>query len=87
MVGQAQYYDVMASMLNSGIGVASFADPILPTAMRDTVILLHPLQHWRLLWFRGEGTADPRADAVQAFLWSCVLQNPDYLTIGGAAEA
>lgn len=81
VAGHTQYYDVMATMLESGIGVASFADPILPTAMRDTVILLYPLQTWRLLWFRRDGGGDPRGDAVQAFLWSCVLQNPDYLTI------
>lgn len=87
VVGHTQYYDVMATMLESGLGVASFADPILPARMRDTVIMLHPLADWRLLWFRKDAGGDPRCDAVQAFLWSCVLQNPDYLTIDVFADA
>lgn len=81
IVGHTQYYDVMAAMLEKGLGVASFADPILPPAMRDTVVLLHPLENWRLLWFRKDAGSDPRCDAVQAFLWSRVIGNPDYLTV------
>lgn len=81
IVGHTQYYDVMAAMLDKGLGVASFADPILPPALRDTVILLHPLENWRLLWYRKDAGSDPRCDDVQAFLWSRVLGNPDYLTL------
>lgn len=81
VAGHTQYYDVMATMLESGIGIASFADPILPQGMRETVILLHPLENWRLLWFRKDAGGDPRCGEVQAFLWSCVLEHPDYATI------
>lgn len=87
VVGQTQYYDVMAAMLHRGIGVASFADPILPPELRDEVIILHPMANWRLLWFRKDAGSDPRCDAVQAFLWSCVLQNPDYPAIDVFAGA
>jgi DNA-binding transcriptional LysR family regulator len=81
VIGHTQYYDVMAAMLDRGVGIASFADAILPPEMREQVIMLHPLENWRLLWYRKDAGSDPRCEAVQSFLWSSVLQNPDYLTI------
>ena len=78
VIGHTQYYDVMAAMLERGVGVSSFADAILPTEMREQVIMLHPLENWRLLWYRKDAGGDPRCDAVQAFLVSSVLRDfPD----------
>jgi len=81
VIGHTQYYDVMAAMLERGVGVASFADSILPPEMREEVILLYPLENWRLLSYRKDAGGDPRCDAVQAFLTSSVLQDPNYRTI------
>jgi DNA-binding transcriptional LysR family regulator len=86
VIGHTQYYDVMAAMLERGVGVSSFADTILPPEMRNDVILLYPLENWRLLWYRKDAGGDPRCDAVQAFLLSSVLQDPDYRTISVFAE-
>lgn len=86
VIGHTQYYDVMAAMLGRGVGVSSFADAILPPEMRDEVIMLFPLENWRLLWYRKDSGGDPRCDAVQAFLLSSVLQDPDYRTISIFAE-
>jgi DNA-binding transcriptional LysR family regulator len=86
VIGHTQYYDVMAAMLERGVGVSSFADTILPREMREDVIMLHPLENWRLLWYRKDAGGDPRCDAVQAFLLSSVLQDPDYRTISVFAE-
>ena len=86
VIGHTQYYDVMAAMLERGVGIASFADAILPPEMRDVVILLYPLENWRLLWYRKDAGGDARCDAVQAFLFSSVLQDPDYRTISVFAE-
>lgn len=86
VIGHTQYYDVMAAMLDRGVGVSSFADAILPPEMRDTVIMLYPLENWRLVWYRRDAGGDPRCDAVQAFLISSVLQDPDYRTISVFAE-
>ena len=86
VIGHTQYYDVMAAMLERGVGVASFADSILPPDMRQDVIMLYPLENWRLLWYRKDAGGDPRCDAVQAFLLSSVLQDPDYRTISVFAE-
>ena len=86
VIGHTQYYDVMAAMLERGVGVSSFADSILPPEMRQEVIMLYPLENWRLLWYRKDAGGDPRCDAVQAFLLSSVLQDPDYRTISVFAE-
>ena len=86
VIGHTQYYDVMAAMLERGVGVSSFADAILPPEMREEVIMLHPLENWRLLWYRKDPGGDPRCDAVQAFLVSCVLQDPNYRTISVFAD-
>ena len=86
VIGHTQYYDVMAAMLERGVGISSFADAILPPEMREDVIMLHPLENWRLLWYRKDAGSDPRCDAVQAFLLSSVLQDPNYLTISVFAE-
>jgi DNA-binding transcriptional LysR family regulator len=86
VIGHTQYYDVMAAMLERGVGIASFADTMLPPDMRDAVIQLYPLENWRLLWYRKDAGGDPRCDAVQAFLLSSVLQDPNYRTISTFAE-
>ncbi|MEO6041571.1 MAG: LysR family transcriptional regulator [Croceibacterium sp.] len=86
IVGHTQHYDVMGAMLERGLGVSSFADSLVPPDMRDEVILLHPLENWRLLWYRKDAGGDPRCDAVQAFLLSSVLQDSSYPTISVFAE-
>lgn len=86
VIGHTQYYDVMAAMLERGVGVSSFADAILPAEMREQVIMLHPLENWRLLWYRKGAGGDPRCDAVEAFLVSSVLQDPNYRTISVFAD-
>ena len=86
VIGHTQYYDVMGAMLERGVGVSSFSDAILSAELRDTVLMLYPLENWRLLWFRKDAGGDPRCDAVQAFLLSSVLQDPNYKTMSVFAE-
>jgi DNA-binding transcriptional LysR family regulator len=87
VIGHTQYFDVMAAMLDRGVGISSFADAILPPEMRDTVIMLYPLENWRLLWYRKDHGTDPRREAVATFLLSSVLQDANYRTISIFAEA
>ena len=49
--------------------------------MRDEVIMLYPLENWRLLGNRKNVDGDQRCDAVRAFVLSSVLQDPNYRTI------
>jgi DNA-binding transcriptional LysR family regulator len=85
VVGRTQHYDVMTAMTKRGVGVACLTDALLPAEMRDEVIMLHPLENWRLMWHRKDAGGDPRCDAVQAFLMSSVLQDPNYRTISLSA--
>ena len=87
VIGHTQYYDVMAAMLDRAVGISSFADAILPPEMRDSVIMLYPLENWRLLWYRKDHGTDPRREAAASFLLSSVLQDPNYRTISIFAEA
>jgi len=86
VIGHTQYFDVMAAMLERGVGVSSFTDAILPPEMREDVIQLYPLENWRLLWYRKDAGSDADCNAVQAFLMSSVLQDANYRTISMFAE-
>jgi DNA-binding transcriptional LysR family regulator len=86
VIGHTQYFDVMAAMLDRGVGISSFADAILPPEMHDTVVMLYPLENWRLLWFRKDHGTDARREAVASFLLSSVLQDPSYRTISVFAD-
>jgi DNA-binding transcriptional LysR family regulator len=86
VIGHTQYFDVMAAMLERGVGISSFADAILPPEMHDTVIMLYPLESWRLLWYRKDHGSDPRCEEAASFLLSSVLQDPNYRTISVFAD-
>ena len=79
--GRTQHYDVMAAMVERGIGVACLTDAILSPETRDNVVMLRQLENWHLMWHRKDTGGDARCDAVQAFLMSSVLQDPNYRTI------
>lgn len=78
IVGHSQYYDVIAAMLERGLGIASFSSAILPASMRQDVILLYPMQDWRLLWYRKDHQPDAWAAVVEHFLVTSVIDDPDY---------
>jgi DNA-binding transcriptional LysR family regulator len=84
--GRTQHYDVMVAMVERGIGVACLTDAILSPELRDDVIMLRSLENWRLMWYRKDAGRDPRCDAVQAFLMSSVLQDPNYRTISVSTD-
>jgi DNA-binding transcriptional LysR family regulator len=86
VIGHTQYYDVLGAMLDRGMGISSFADAILAPEMRDNVIMLYPLENWRLLWYRKDHGTDSRREAAASFLLSSVLQDPNYRTISIFAE-
>jgi len=78
VIGHTQYYDVMAAMLDRGLGVASFSAAILPAAMRADVVQLYPLDDWHLLYYRNERASGAAADHVERFLLESLLGDPDY---------
>lgn len=81
IIGHTQYYDVMAAMLDRGLGVASFSEAILPASMRQEVVQLFGLEDWRLLYFRRDQSNDPNLEIAEKFLLSSVVEDPDYPAI------
>lgn len=81
VISHTQFFDVIGTMLERGLGVASFSEVMLAPEARKDVVLLFPLQNWRLVWYRKDHTGDPRCDIVESFMLSSVLQDPDYPTI------
>jgi len=81
VVGHTQYYDVIAAMLDRGVAVSSFTEALVPPAMRAHIVLLYPLEDWRLVWFRKDHDGDPRRNDVEAFLLGSVLRDADYPAI------
>ena len=78
IMGQTEYFDVMASMLERGIGIASFSEAILPPAMRRDVVLLHEMHNWRLVFYRRDHGLDHRYDPVERFLITSIVDDPAY---------
>lgn len=78
VVGHSQYYDVMGAMLERGIAVASFSEPLLRPEVRENVIQLMPVVDWRMLLFRKPAAPDPRRDAVERFLIASTIGDPAF---------
>lgn len=87
VVGHSQYYDVMGAMLERGVAVASYTEPLLRPEIRDTVIQLAPATNWRMMLYRKTAAPDPRRDAVEQFLMDCTVGNPDFPAITAFADA
>lgn len=78
IVGNSQYYDVIAAMLDRGVAVATFTEALIAPAARADMRLLFPMKNWRLVWFRLQPESDPQRDAVERFLIESVLNDPNY---------
>jgi DNA-binding transcriptional LysR family regulator len=86
VVGRAQHYDVMVAMTGRAVGVCCLTDALLPAEVRDEVVMLYPVENWRLMWSRKDSDGDRRCDAVQSFLMSSVLQDPNYCTLPATTD-
>lgn len=81
VISHTQYFDVIAAMLERGLGVASFTDAMMSPDLRRETVQLFPLENWRLVWYRKDQSPSPARDAVEQFLLSSVLGDPNYPTI------
>ncbi|WP_338242707.1 LysR family transcriptional regulator [Aurantiacibacter hainanensis] len=78
VVGHSQYYDVMGAMLERGVAVASFSEPLLRPETREQVVQLMPLVDWRMWLFCKPASPDPRRDVVKSFLIDATIGDPDF---------
>lgn len=82
IAGYTQYYDVIAAMLERGLGIASFSEALLSPAVREQVVLLHPMQDWRLMWYQRHEPRHLHDEDVARFLLEGVVDDPDYPALG-----
>jgi DNA-binding transcriptional LysR family regulator len=82
IAGYTQYYDVIAAMLERGLGIASFSEALLSPAVREQVVLLHPMQDWRLMWYQRHEPRHVHDEDVAKFLLESVVEDPDYPALG-----
>lgn len=78
IAGYTQYYDVIAAMLERGLGIASFSDALLLPLVREHVILLYPMQDWRLMWYQRQQSRQELHGKVGEFLLKSVLDDPAF---------
>ncbi len=78
IAGYSQYYDVIAAMLERGLGIASFSDALLPPSVRDQVVRLYPMQDWRLMWYCKPQDGQPYYSEVAQFLLHSVVDDPGF---------
>ncbi|MCX7676640.1 MAG: hypothetical protein N2Z59_04590 [Alteraurantiacibacter sp.] len=71
-IGVGQVGDVAANLQHS------CTDAILPLPMRENVILLFPVQNWRLIWYRKADLPRQQDDIAQQFQVRSVLDAPTY---------
>lgn len=84
IVSRSQYFDVICSMVEQGRGLAVLPEPLLPRSAREKVVMLKLMSYWHLCLFRKELRTDAICDAVETFLVSSVLDDPDYPRVDSA---
>ncbi|WP_338466539.1 LysR family transcriptional regulator [Novosphingobium sp. ZN18A2] len=78
VVGNTQYHEVMAQMIERGVGVGPLPIAMINREARANVSQIFPVTKWTLLWYRKPGLDGDEADAVERFMKSSVLADPDY---------
>ena len=89
IVGRPQYFEVTASMIERGLGVAILTNAMIRPEARKDIALLYRLRDWMLVWYeRHSGDAQSFAD-LKDFLISAVVNDLDYpmLALGNASRA
>ncbi len=78
IICHTQYYDVIAAMIERGLGVGSLLSALFDPEKPDEIVRLYPMENWELVSFNKHGTSNPRANALEAFLTHAVLDDPHY---------
>lgn len=78
IIGHTQYYDVMAAMIERGLGVGSLLSALFDPEKPDEIVRLYPMENWELVSFNKHGRANSRANVLEEFLMHAVLDDPYY---------
>lgn len=86
IVGHMQYFDVMSAMFERGTCVGVTIEPLLDPVRHRNTVMLHPLDEWRLTFYRNPRSRGAQVDAAEEFLISSVLGDPAYPIVPGTAR-
>ncbi|WP_226636654.1 LysR family transcriptional regulator [Novosphingobium profundi] len=80
VVARTEYPDVLVAMVERGVGAACLLEPLLTRSARAKLLRLFPLSDWTLVLYRNPGLCGERADALEAFVRSAILEDNAYPT-------
>ncbi|MDE2562973.1 MAG: LysR family transcriptional regulator [Sphingomonadales bacterium] len=72
VVGHTQYYDVMARMIERGVGAGVLPMTILNSEARADIAMLFPVMDWLLVWYRRPGMQGATIDDLEEFIKSAI---------------
>ncbi|RKF21849.1 LysR family transcriptional regulator [Altericroceibacterium spongiae] len=78
IVCRTPYFDVMASMVERGLGIACLVENQISHLSRQEICLLYEMGRWNLIAYRKPCPPDARLDRVRDFLLASVLDDPGY---------
>jgi DNA-binding transcriptional LysR family regulator len=78
IVGRPQYYEVTASMIERGLGVAILTNAMFKPEARKDIALLYKLPDWLLVWYERTKQDDVSFQILKDFLISAVMADSDY---------
>jgi len=78
IVRRPHYYDVLAKLVERGVGAGHMCESLIKAEKRQEVELVLPSEHWRLAIRRKPTLSDPEALAIEELLISCVLDDARY---------
>jgi DNA-binding transcriptional LysR family regulator len=78
IITHTQYFDVVAALIEQGIGVAPILAAVFDPEKMDDIVMLYPMDNWQLVSFNKHSQTDPRARVLEDFMVSSVICNPLY---------
>ena len=78
VVRREHYYDVLARLVEVGVGASYLCESLIEAEKRQEVELVWPSEDWRLAIRRKPSLSDPEALAIEDLLVSCVLDDARY---------
>lgn len=86
IIGHTQYFDVVASMIEQGLGVAPILSAVFDPEMMKDIVMLCPIENWQLVSYNKHTHSDPRANVLESFMVSSVIDSPLYPRIDDEAQ-
>jgi len=78
IVRRAPYHDVLARLVEQGVGASYMCESFITAEKRQDVELILPSEDWRLVVRHKPALTDPQALDIETLLISCVLDDGRY---------